>query len=695
MKKFRTTLLLSLLVNLLLPVLASSQCMMVPVSLNERVTNSDMIVEAVIEEKETFLDSSVMQVYTMNKLLVKAWLKNRQKTTYVYVRTEGGIYQNHSTVVNPSLQLQLKKNYVLFLQKQAPGKENRFIRLRNTAVPQTTPVAGAQGGIEEWMGMFTDVMHKQKQTEAELLGRIKQITKQEIRTPEGRLYIPKTEGELSSRIMAITGISPSTTKAGTIDAADQITITGSGFGAAPGAVYFSNADNGGASFVTSGLASDIISWSDNSITVKVFTDAGTGPVNVNGTFTSPSNLTVQYAHLSIEHDFFGFAQPTRQRYYLRNLNGTGGYTFQFNTAFAANVPAVTAFTNAVDTWRNGTAVNFSASGTTTVNTSANDGVNAVYFSSSIPLGTLAICTSNFNASATGACMQENTVWWLSDMDIQFRDVPTGSTTWEYGPAAPSASEYDFQSVALHELGHAHGLGHVIASGQVMHYAIANGATARTLSPNDVAAGVAKVGYSDDPTCFNPPASGTEMIPATTSLPVTLGELKARRISKTAVQLNWNTLQESNNKGFFVERGETARELKRIDFVAGQGQSSLPVLYNYTDAAAGPYAWYYRISQQDYDGRVVSSAVLYIKGDETKAWRIWTNESGDLLQVYIQQPINKQLQLQLFTSTGQLAFTTTISNNRTIIPVQQLKKGFYSYRLIDGNEIISGKLIIGK
>lgn len=672
-----------------------SQCMMIPVSLNERVVNSDFVVEGLVTEKESFLDPATGSVYTMNKIAVKAWLKNSQQSTYIYTRTEGGVYNNRATTVHPSLQLEQYSTYVLFLNKATGKNVNNQLRLRNINTAQTIPYAGAQGGMAESLGLFTDIMDQQKQTEAGLLQKIKNITKQNAVTPEGKLYQPTIKQPTVNRTMAITSVSPSTVRSGTTDAADQITITGSGFGASPGNVFFSNADNGGATFISSGLNSDIISWSDNSITVKVLTGAGTGPVNVNGVHTSPSNLTVQYAHLSLEQDFFGFAEVTRQRYYLRNLNGSGGYTFQYNTGFAANTAAVTAFSNAVNAWRINTTVNFSASGTTAVAASAVDGVNAIYFNPSIPVGTLAVCTSNFNGGANGGCTQQNTVWWLTEADIAFRDVPTGSTTWQYGPAAPTGSQYDFESVALHELGHAHGLGHVIAPGQVMHYAIANGATARTLSANDIAAGTAKVSYSDDPTCFNPTGSGTPMIPATGgTLPITLGDFKAKRSNKSTVAVNWNTIQEHNNKGFFIERGETVQQLKKIGFVNGKGQSLLPVDYSFTDREAGPYAWYYRLTQQDFDGRTVSSAVVFVEGDVTKSWRVWSNENGAILQVYVEQVLQKNMRLQLFNATGQVVLNTTISNQKTILPVQHLQKGYYSYRLTDGDEIITGKLILG-
>ncbi|RXK60780.1 matrixin family metalloprotease [Lacibacter luteus] len=673
-----------------------AQCMMVPVSLNQRVSQSNYIVKGVVAEKETFADPATGNIYTLNKIAVKAWLKNKQQSAFIYIRTEGGVHKGRATLVYPSLQLQEKQAYVLFLNKVSSRNENAAVRNRNKAIIQTTPYAGAQAAIVETFGLFTDVMQQEKQTEEELFLKIKNVAQEEAVTPEGKRYEPAGKPRVAARTTAVSSVSPSAVRAGTTDAADQITITGTGFGTTVGNVFFANANDGGATFIASGLNSDIISWNDNTIVAKVPSEAGTGPVVVDAVHVSPSNLTVQYAHTSIEHTFYGYAETTRQRYYLRNLNGSGGYTFQLNTSFAANTSAATAFSNAVVTWRNNTAVNFSVTGTTSVATSADDNVNAVYFNPAIAAGTLAICTSNFRASAVpGVCEQSNTIWWLSDMDIQFRDVPTASTTWQYGPAAPASNQYDFQSVALHELGHAHGLGHVIASGQVMHYAIANGATARTLSANDIAAGIAKLSYSDDPTCFNPSGSGAQMTPATGgTLPVSFLSFRAKRNDKTRVTVNWSTALEYNNKGFFVERGETTQQMKSIAFVNSKEQSALQHNYSYIDEKAGPFAWYYRITQQDFSGNSISSTIVYVNGDETNSWRVWTSEAGDQLQVYLQNWQDKKVSLQLFSSTGQLIINTNITGSRTILPVQHLQKGYYSYRLTDGAEVISGKLMLG-
>ena len=153
-----------------------SQCMMVPVSLQERVNSSDVVISGVVTEKESFIDSSTMQVYTVNKISVNAWLKNQRALPTVYVITEGGIYKNRSTIVYPSLQLQQNTQYVLFLTTATSKQQSKLLQKRNSKALQTVPYAGAQGAIVRSMGLFTDIVQQTKQTEAELLNQIKQIS---------------------------------------------------------------------------------------------------------------------------------------------------------------------------------------------------------------------------------------------------------------------------------------------------------------------------------------------------------------------------------------------------------------------------------------------------------------------------------------------------------------------------------------
>lgn len=75
-------------------------------------------------------------------------------------------------------------------------------------------------------------------------------------------------------------------------------------------------------------------------------------------------------------------------------------------------------------------------------------------------------------------------WYVRELDISF----DRTYSWYYGTGLPSNSQYDFESVATHELGHGHQLGHVRDNAKVMHYSISNGQRKPELATTDIACG---------------------------------------------------------------------------------------------------------------------------------------------------------------------------------------------------------------
>ncbi|MBK8701326.1 MAG: matrixin family metalloprotease [Saprospiraceae bacterium] len=86
----------------------------------------------------------------------------------------------------------------------------------------------------------------------------------------------------------------------------------------------------------------------------------------------------------------------------------------------------------------------------------------------------------------GCSIGGNLYWHTTEVDIEFDDVLSAGT-WNFGPGNPTASQYDFESVVLHEMAHALLLGHVIDESKVMHRFITNGATRRLASADEIAA----------------------------------------------------------------------------------------------------------------------------------------------------------------------------------------------------------------
>jgi len=94
------------------------------------------------------------------------------------------------------------------------------------------------------------------------------------------------------------------------------------------------------------------------------------------------------------------------------------------------------------------------------------------------------------------------------------------------------------------------------------------------------------------------------------LPVELAAFDAQ-LDGTSVRLRWNTATETNNSGFAVQRTIDRGGFEQIGFVEGNGTTSAPQRYDFTDADLPFDAEQatYRLKQIDYDGRFEYSSEI--------------------------------------------------------------------------------------
>jgi PKD repeat protein len=498
----------------------SAQCAVREVPLVQRANASTLIVEGTVTEQYSYWNSTHTMIYTANKIELYKIFKGTANTDAIEVITEGGTVDMDRITVEPSLQLTVGDVGVFTCI--APQRVQNNVTSRN-ALPQFEAYAGTQGFVQYDLTSNTasDHFRTYSNFESEIF---------DVVAPGGYTELKARPGTATQRIgeqvqapLVINGFLPATVTAGT---GSTITIDGAGFGAVQGSsvVRFRNADDGGATFITP-LASQYISWSSTQIVVEVPQNAGTGIIQVfNGTSTESSSgtLTISYAHLNVDFD----PGPGTIAYQTDHVNdnGTGGYTWRMNTGFDGDAAARASFMRAFDSWRCATLVNWSIGSTTSTNDAVSDGTNIICFDGAAPLpnGVLGVCYSYWSGCASGPTI----VWFVNELDIIFDEGSNISPlTWEYGPAAPSGSEYDFETVAVHELGHGHQLGHVIAPGAIMHYAISNGSANRSLGVNDLAGGqfvqsksvIANVcgpGAMSNTSCGTPPTAAFSGAPTT-------------------------------------------------------------------------------------------------------------------------------------------------------------------------------------
>jgi hypothetical protein len=110
------------------------------------------------------------------------------------------------------------------------------------------------------------------------------------------------------------------------------------------------------------------------------------------------------------------------------------------------------------------------------------------------------------------------------------------------------------------------------------------------------------------------------------LPVKFSSFTASKKSN-AVDLNWETAAEENNKGFNIQRRTRSSDWKTIAFVASKanaGTSGVSHKYSYTDDYLSTTNIQYRIEQEDHDGKLSYSDIRIIKGGANGGIIIYPN-----------------------------------------------------------------------
>lgn len=451
------------------------------VSNEEKEQNSSLIVEGKVTNQHCFWDDEHRFIYTANTVKVFKLFKGAMQTDEVEILTVGGTVGNDNLSASDLLELSI-------------GEVGTFFCFSNT-FNLTSPVTGkllydvyasSQGfvkyNIDE--NRAADPLQNYGSIDKGWYPLLTKLTGQSFTNKGQNITFGK---HLQQRPNAfISSFTPRTLNAGaTSDPVNNVlTITGIGFGTPSAVAKVSFGDcnfdpSSNIKFDVPSTSDLIISWTDTEIKVKVPTRAGTGFVFVTdgsgSTSSSPYQLNVFYSILS-----FSGGGLTKQSN-LANANSQGGYSMLYSTNMAA--AASTTFTRALVTWREVAGLNVIDGGSTSTQNAAGDGKCVVFMDNAangtpLSAGVLAVCYS-FNSFCSPASTFD---YRKTEFDVNIRSsYSTGSTTFAYGPCAPSQGTIDLETVLLHELGHGLNLGHIIAGPQggvnppkLMNYAVSNG-----------------------------------------------------------------------------------------------------------------------------------------------------------------------------------------------------------------------------
>jgi hypothetical protein len=184
------------------------------------------------------------------------------------------------------------------------------------------------------------------------------------------------------------------------------------------------------------------------------------------------------------------------------------------------------------------------------------------------------------------------------------------------------------------------------------------------------------------------------------LPVNLKSFNAARKNTSTVDLKWETAQEENSKGFYVERKLSNGGWQAVTFVeskAIRGNSSTPLSYEFTDLNNAKGISQYRLRQVDIDGKQAYSQIRSVRGEGQKSKTIiYPNPSGDGKVNIVFENGNSRRDVSLMDVSGKtLRQWKGVTNNN--IQIDNLNAGFYTVRIVNNEtgEHVVEKFIVNK
>jgi len=442
----------------LVNIYAFAQCGLYEISLTEKVAESTYIIEGEVEAQQCFKASKINKIFTLNTIKVYSVLKGNLPQK-IYLITAGGKLGNQMEKASSLLSLQVGQVGMFFLNQSEPDPAS----LHSTVYAVYSSSQGfyiynlSEQLISNVFNQYTNIGNQ-----------FYQLLESEYGLKAQVIYfnISWTNSSLYDRLTVINNFSPSTVNAGV---GDEITINGFGFGSSRGSgkVFFKNSDDGGATEIAAD-AQQYKSWIDNKIVVAIPQKAGTGKIAVDlGATKVQSNAILKVNYAIINTGSNELINPAR----LVAKNSNRGYIWNMNVDFNADSIAKSNFLISFKKWRCSTYINWSIGRTVEINRSESDTINVITFdeNNELPAGVLGLCYSYYSGCA------END-WYVEESDMLFRK----SDKWHFGDGAIPFNKIDFQSVALHELGHAHQIGHVINNLDLMHYSISLGVQKRNI-----------------------------------------------------------------------------------------------------------------------------------------------------------------------------------------------------------------------
>jgi|GEM_PF-1446618 len=452
-------LLLTLIVGVKVTYLNAQVCGSTNLPVNQLINDAEIVVLGEVVDKQSFWNYED-NIFT--KHTIKVAQSSKKNTNEIYILTEGGTVDDLTFTVLGAIDLTLNKQVIFFLNENEQINNNKTngITYKLIDLANYNQISNAVENVHSSIAIdkFNQMMIAKHNASFKFFRSEERISK--------------------TKQVDITGLNPQKIAGGNNEV---LTITGSGFGNFSGSAKVAMRSPSSISTIIYEdiKAEFILSWSDTKIEFIVPGDDITE--DTDGFATGAVQITTESDEVSTS------TQTVEVIYNKKVYNGVSislrskdnnGTTAIYVEQQLINDGALPAIKSALATWNCATGTSLVYAGAVSGVCKKYDGLNVVCYDATLSSFTLGNTRSvSRNCSNAGLADQ-------LDADIRINS----NINWSFTDDV-EFSQYHFESVMLHEIGHAFTLGHVLNEADVMYPTLYNGRNKSELTNNDLAGGV--------------------------------------------------------------------------------------------------------------------------------------------------------------------------------------------------------------
>lgn len=157
-------------------------------------------------------------------------------------------------------------------------------------------------------------------------------------------------------------------------------------------------------------------------------------------------------------------------------------------------------------------------------------------------------------------------------------------------------------------------------------------------------------------------------------------------------LDWATASEQNCDYYDVERSEDGDHFETIGQVAGSGNSSNEINYQFRDLEPARGINYYRLRQVDYNGDYEYSTTIAVDNTMRSGFSIYPNPVEKFIVVSFEEQPDAPCQLEIRNTMGKTVLSTEVSNASNYIELLDMEAGMYILSTTVNGTTVSEKFI---